>query len=296
MGRFVRKKGAKPMNVYEIVTARILESLAMGVVPWRKPWSTDTPRNLVSGREYRGVNVLLLQANAFESPWWLTFKQAKDLRGTVKRGEKGTPIVFWKVTEEEQSNGSVSKGFVLRYFTVFNIAQTEGIEVPKAAERTSFNPIETCEEVIASYFIPPMIVHGGCHACYVPSKDEVRMPPRESFASREEYYSTLFHELAHSTGAAHRLARKGVVDATRFATHDYSFEELVAECGSAFLAAHAGIAPATLANSAAYIASWARKLKSEPRWIVEAASQAAKAADLILGRVPLAAAETNEAA
>lgn len=284
------------MNVYAVITDRILEALARGVVPWRKPWRTEAPKNLVSRREYRGVNVLLLQSQPFESPFWLTFNQARELGGTVKRGERGTPIVFWKVTDREESDGTVSKGFLLRYFTVFNVHQTEGVEAPRGVERASFNPIEACDEVIGSYFIPPSVVHGGSQACYVPSKDEVRMPPKESFASPEEYYSTLFHELCHSTGAAHRLARKGVVDAARFASHDYSFEELIAECGSAFLAAHAGISPATLENSAAYIASWAKKLRSEPRWIIEAASQASKAADLILGRVPQKSAEPTDVA
>ena len=272
------------MNVYEIVTARILEALSAGVVPWRKPWRTEAPKNLVSGKDYRGVNVLLLQSQPFESPYWLTFNQAKTLGGAVKRGQRGTPIVFWKITDEKDRAGKITKGFLLRYFTVFNVAQTEGIEVPETVERPAFDAIEECEKVIASYVDPPRIEHGGGRACYAPSEDRVRMPARESFTSPEEYYSTLFHELAHSTGASHRLARKGVVDPSRFATHDYSFEELVAECGSAFLAAHTGIAPTTLENSAAYIASWSKKIRSEPRWIVEAASQAAKAADLIRGK------------
>jgi antirestriction protein ArdC len=284
------------MNVYAVVTDRILEALVKGVVPWRKPWRAEPPKNLVSGREYRGVNVLLLQTQPFESPYWLTFNQARDLRGNVKRGERGTPIVFWRITKRDDGNGKVSKNFVLRYFTVFNVAQCDGIEAPPAVERVAFNPIETCEEIVASYFIPPSIVHGGSQACYVPSEDEVRIPPRERFVSPEEYYLTLFHELCHSTGAVHRLARKGVVDAARFATHDYSFEELIAECGSAFLAAHAGISPATLENSAAYIASWAQKLRSEPRWIVEAAAHASKAADLVLGRVPQKSAEPADEA
>lgn len=273
------------MNVYQIVTERILEALAKGVVPWRKPWRTETPKNLISGRDYRGVNIFLLSAQPFESPYWLTFKQAKELGGTVKRGERGTPIVFWKVTEDEDSNGKVSKGFLLRYFTVFNVAQTEGIEAPQSVERPAFNPIEACEKVVASYKDPPSILQMGQQAAYLPSLDRIWIPKPEQFTSPEEYYSTLFHELAHSTGASHRLARKGVADPSRFASHTYSFEELVAECTSAFLATHAGIAPATLGNSAAYIASWASKLKSEPRWIVDASAQAAKAADLILGKV-----------
>ena len=284
------------MNVYAVVTERILEALANGVVPWRKPWRTEAPRNLVSGREYRGVNVLLLQSQPFESPHWLTFMQAHTLGGIVKRGQRGTPIVFWKVTEKEDSNGKVSKNFLLRYFTVFNVAQCEGIEAPPAVERPTFNPIDACERVVSSYKDPPSILVMGQQAAYMPALDRIWVPKPEQFTSPEEYYSTLFHELAHSTGAAHRLARKGVVDAGRFASHTYSFEELVAECCSAFLAAHAGIAPATLENSTAYIASWASKLRSEPRWIVEAAAHASKAADLILGRLAQKSAEPADEA
>lgn len=270
-------------SVYEIVTERILDALAKGVVPWRRPWQTDMPRNLVSGREYRGVNVLLLSCQGFASPCWLTFKQAKALGGSVKKGEKGTPVIFWRVYDGEDENGKSKKRFVLRYFTVFNVEQCEGLDLPAAESRREVSPIAECEWIVAAYKEPPAIRHAGQQACYSPSRDEVRMPAREAFGSDEEYYSTLFHELTHSTGHTSRLARKGVTDPTRFGSHDYSFEELVAECGAAFLAARAGIAPKTIDNSAAYIASWTKRLTSEPRWIVDAAAQAAKAADRIAG-------------
>jgi len=272
------------MNTYEIVSARILESLERGVVPWRKPWSCGAPRNLFSGHEYRGVNVLILRSTRHASPFWLTYRQARMLGGSVRRGEHGYPIVFWNVSEQQATDGAVQKRFVLRHFTVFNAEQTEGVHVPPSTEVQRVDPIAECEQVVAGYVGGPVIRHGGGRACYFPALDEIRMPPREQFTSSEEYYSTLFHELAHSTGAVHRLARKGVINQGSFAAHGYAFEELVAECTSAFLAAHAGISLATLDNSAAYIASWAKKLRSEPRWIVDAASQAAKAADRILGR------------
>ena len=284
------------MNVYEVITARILESLQQGVVPWRKPWSSDLPRNLVSGREYRGVNVLLLQSASFTSPYWMTYRQAEALGGTVKRGERGCPIVFWKISPRDEVEGTTGKGFVLRYFTVFNATQTEGVAVPAPPERGAFDPNAECERVVAAYSSPPEIQHGGGRACYMPMLDRIQLPEKEQFSSPAEYYSTLFHELAHSTGAEHRLARKGIVNGAAYSNHSYAFEELVAECGSAFLAAHAGISPATLDNSAAYIASWAKRLRGEPRWIVEAASQAAKAVDLILGKVAHAAASEEVAA
>jgi len=164
-------------------------------------------------------------------------------------------------------------------------------EVPEA-----YVTVEDCEKVISSFENCPSVEHGGGRACYMPSEDRILMPPKPAFTSSEEYYSTLFHELVHATGANHRLARKGVTDPSGFASHEYSFEELVAECGSTFLCSHAGIAPATLANSAAYIASWSKRLSAEPRWIVNAASQAGKAADLILGKRREQAERLDEAA
>lgn len=275
------------MNVYQIVTDRILQSLKAGTVPWRCSWRNEGPKNLVSGRGYRGVNIILLQSLPYSSTWWVTFNQARDLGGSVKKGEKGCPVVYFKVygDDEETKPEEQRRRFVARYFTVFNAsAQCEGIEIPASAPSVPFDPIEACERIVSGYADPPSIEHGGGVACYHPSTDRIRMPLRESFSSVPEYYSTLFHELTHSSGAAHRLARKGLVDRTRFASHDYSFEELVAEVGSAFLCHEAGIGNRTLANSAAYIASWSKVLRSEPRWIVDAASQAGKAADLILGR------------
>lgn len=275
------------MNVYEIVTARIIESLNNGVVPWRKPWNVDMPKNLVSGKDYRGVNVLLLQSTRYTCPWWLTYNQARDLNGFVRKGEKGTPVVFWKIWEHETENGT-EKSFLLRYYTVFNAEQCHGIQVPPVGPRAAFDPIDECERIVRAYANPPRIVHGGTRACYTPALDRIDMPLRESFSSAAEYYSTLFHELVHSTGASERLARKGVVDPIRFGDHGYAKEELVAECGAAFLAAHAGIDNATLTNSAAYIQSWIRRLRSEPRWIVDAAAQASKAADFIMGELAAA--------
>jgi antirestriction protein ArdC len=282
------------MNVYQIITERIVESLSKGVVPWRRPWHTETPKNLVSNREYRGVNVLMLQASSYDSPYWLTFNQARNIGGTVRKGERGAPVVFWKVSSEDRDeHDEPETRFVLRYFTVFNVAQCDGVRAPASVARPAFDPIEACERIVSRFANGPGIDHRGSEACYLPGLDAVRMPRREAFTSPPEYYSTLFHELIHSTGAAHRLARKGVVDRISFASHAYSQEELVAECGAAFLCSEGGISTATLANSAAYIASWSRLLRSEPRWIVHAAAQASKAADLILGRASKQSADSS---
>lgn len=283
-------------DIYQSVTVRILECLDKGVVPWRKPWAVMAPRNMASGHVYRGINQILLTCGGFDSPYWLTLKQANDLGGRIKRGERGTPIVFWKVIERPNAKDEDDdRFFLLKRFTVFNVAQTEGIEIPTVRART-FDPIAECEAVVSSFKDPPSILQMGTQAAYLPALDRIWIPKPESFTSPAEYYSTLFHELVHSTGAAHRLARKGVVDPSSFASHTYSFEELVAECGAAFLCAHAGISAQVIENSAAYIQSWARKLRSEPKWILDAASKAAKAADLILGKLPASNAEPSSQA
>jgi antirestriction protein ArdC len=290
-------------SVYDIITARILAALQAGTVPWRQTWterrSAARPRNFVTGKAYRGVNVLILWAAGFSSPDFLTFNQAKKLGGSVRKGERGIPVVFWRVYDGKDVNpktGKAEKRFVLRYYTVFNVTQCEGLEAPQSEEPTTrtVDPIETCEAIVAGYANPPAVRHGGARAFYAPASDLVAMPDRDAFEGAEEYYSTLFHEFGHSTGAAHRLNRKGVAQINAFGSHDYSFEELVAECTAAFLCAEAGISPATIENSAAYIANWSRKLQSEPRWIIEAAAQASKAADLILGRDPNGASSEDD--
>jgi antirestriction protein ArdC len=280
------------INVYEIVTERILAALDNGVVPWRLPWrvsgSSGFPKNLVSGKEYRGINILLLGSQGYASPYWLTYKQAVARGGTVRKGEKSTPVVFWKVYDKNTvgKNGRLEKGFILRYYNVFNVSQCDNVDVPAPSSekvKPTFSPIEMCEKIVLAYKTLPKIEHVGGRACYIPSFDKVCMPERESFEGREEYYSTLFHELVHSTGHESRLNRDGIMNPVRFGSHEYSFEELVAECGAAFLCAHAGILDHTLDNSAAYIDTWRKKLNKEPKWIVEASGKAAKAADYIMG-------------
>lgn len=284
-------------KVYEIITDRIAKTLEAGTVPWHKPWKVagQPDCNLVSGKPYRGINVWLTLAStlefSFTSPYWLTFKQCQGLGGRVKKGEKGTPIVFWNFKEivEEAKDGNeakVKKIPMARYYTVFNADQCEGLEkhIPKPEwEGKPFNPIAEAEKIVAGYQGKPAITEGGARACYSPSRDTVTMPPRQAFDSPAEWYSTLFHELTHSTGHASRLAREGVVENHFFGDEAYSKEELIAEMGAAFLSGMAGIENATVNNSAAYIAHWLKALKNDPKLIIQAASAAQKAADLILG-------------
>lgn len=272
------------LKVYEIITDRILQSLEKGVVPWRMPWHTSTPMNLVSKKPYRGVNVFLLGMQRFTSSYFVTYKQAAAKGGQVRKGEKSTPVIFWKMLDKGvDDKGRKSYIPLLRYYNVFNVTQCDGLKIPEEHTSTLFEPIEACERVVAGWAGKPPIEHGGNRACYSPSLDVISMPVRESFAKVEEYYSTLFHEMVHSTGHKDRLAREGITNPIKFASHNYSFEELVAECGAAFLCGNTGIIDHTIDNSAAYIQGWVSKLKSEPKWIIDAAGKAAKAADLILG-------------
>jgi len=289
-------------TVYEIITDRIIQQLEKGVVPWRKPWSGagSEPANLISRKAYRGVNVFMLSCSAYGSPFWLTFKQADMWGGHVRKGEKGTPVVFWKFFEGTESEDAGSDGDaparrkcapLLRYYTVFNSEQCDGLpakllEVAQTPERPA-SPIAACDAIVDG--MPanrPGIELGFNGAFYRPSTDTVHIPKPERFESDEAYYATLFHELTHATGHQSRLNRKGITGGEiRFGSPSYSQEELCAEMGAAFLCGHAGIdtAPQT-EQHAAYVASWLAKLRGDCRLVVTAAAQAQKAADWILRR------------
>lgn len=269
------------ISVYEVVTNKILEAMSAGVVPWRQPWTTDKPRNLVSKKEYRGVNLFLLGMQKYTSPYWCTYKQALEKGGSVRKGESGTPCIFWKIGKYEKG-GEEKKSFLLRYYTVFCLDQIDGIAAPPTEKKQEFTPIEACERIVREWNVQPPIDHGSMQACYHPTFDRISMPNKEKFTSPEEYYSTLFHEMTHASGHESRLARDGIMSPIQFGSHAYSVEELIAEMGAAFLCGKAGIETKTLENSAAYIQGWIKVLKNEPRWLVEAASKAAKAADHIL--------------
>ena len=276
-------------QVYQIVTDRIVSLLESGTVPWRKPWAgpAHEPKNLQSGKAYRGINVFLLSAVGFGSPYWVTFKQAKGRGGHVRKGEHGSLVVFYKdwETDKRDEDGRPVVSPVLRYYRVWNVEQCDGLEYPAVdVPSLDFHPIDRCERVVADMPRAPKIVQGEARAWYQPTADVVNMPQPELFRSVEEYYSTLFHELTHSTGHKSRLDRPGVAQVQPFGSAVYSREELIAECGAAFLCGHCSIETATLDNSAAYIAGWLQKLRSDRKLVVHAASQAQRAADWILNR------------
>lgn len=284
------ESNTKPhQSVYEIVTEQVIRQLEQGVAPWRKPWRTDAPCNLVSGKPYRGINVFLLASQGYGSRYWLTFNQAKKLGGHVKQGEHSSLVTFWHVGEEKIIRGAdgaerKSTPFLLRFYRVFNVCQTEGIAeklgLGKSAPRVP--SIEQCEAIVAGMPNAPKREQDA-RAWYRPSTDTVGMPARGLFNSSEEFYSTVFHELTHSTGHASRIGREGIEQLNTFGSESYSREELIAEMGAAMLCGVAGIAPSTIQNSAAYLQSWIDRLRGDSKLLVSAASAAQKAADYIRG-------------
>lgn len=277
------------MNVYEIVTGKLIAALERGTAPWRRPWrgADGAPRNIVSRREYRGINALLLGMAGYSSPTWGTIKQINAAGGRVKRGERSTLVVFFKKLDVERENADgetvTRKAAMLRYYLVFNVDQCEGLKLePTTAASAAPEPVAAGEAVIAAMPNPPM-VREGPRACYSPAFDRVELPARAQFHSATGYYATLFHELAHATGHTSRLNRPGITGAAAFGSGTYSREELVAEMGAAFVMAAAGLEDDT-EQHAAYLKSWIAALRGDARLAVTAAGQAQKAADYILNR------------
>jgi antirestriction protein ArdC len=286
------------MDVYAIVTEKIIKLLEQGVVPWRRPWTGGgLPRNVVSKQPYRGINHFLLSASKYVQPYWLTMRQANESGGHVRKGEESTIVVFWKVddagettqdTNNELPNEKLRRRFLLRYYRVFNLEQCE---LPQAVldkfskiATHEHDPIEAANRIVAAMPKPPEILHAGSKAFYSSMTDRVTMPPRNLFVSAEEYSATLLHELTHSTGHPKRLAREGITEAAAFGSGVYSKEELIAEMGAAYLCAEAGISNAVIANQAAYVAGWLKKLRDDRKLLVHSAAQAQHAADFILCR------------
>lgn len=276
--------GNKMTTVHEIITNRIVELLEAGTAPWQKPWTGGgMPTNLVSGKHYRGVNLFLLNMMPFESNYWLTFKQCQSLGGHVKAGSKSTPIVYWNISKRTDEDGDTEKKIpFLKYYSVFNVQQCEGLpEIAQPETVRNFNLIASCEELIHGMPNAPEIMHNEQRAYYVPSQDLVNMPKAHSFNQSEEYYSTLFHELTHSTGHETRCNRKGIIERNAFGSESYGKEELVAEMGAAILCGYARIENTTINNSAAYLQGWLGAIKGDSKLVISAAAAAQKAVDYI---------------
>jgi antirestriction protein ArdC len=279
------------LDIYQRITNRIIAALEAGTAPWVQPWSgmaDPVPRNYLYQKPYRGINTLVLdmvaQDQGYDTNTWLTFRQARSLGGQVRKGEHGTPIVFWQfkdVPEEtepdEQSAGKRRCVPLVRVYTVFNLNQVEGI-APMVPAPTMWNPEELAEEVLLHS--GAQIRHLGYRAFYSSTQDWIYLPPQRLFQDAASYYGTALHELTHWTGHASRLGRKL---GNRFGSEAYAMEELVAELGSAFLCAHCRIDGHL--QHAAYIDSWLEVLRKDKRAVFVAAAQAQKATDYLLDQL-----------
>lgn len=288
------------IDPYQAVTNIIIEHLERGVVPWRCPWQREVgiPRNFHTGKTYNGINVLLLGMRHMASPYWLTYRQAQELGGHVRKGEHGSHIIKAgesKATSSDETTGEDAapqqrRRVYLREYTVFNAVQIEGIDFPSAnpiPQLPERERIQAAEQVIAEMPLPPVIQEGmSTAACYRMATDIVQMPAFASFESAEAYHLTLFHELVHATGHPKRLNRESLIKHDSFGGKVYSQEELVAEMGAAFLGMETHIVRDAHEQSAAYLQSWldVLRVKEHKRWIVQAASQAGKAAAFILNK------------
>ncbi len=274
-------------SIYEDITQRIVDLLETGTVPWHKPWTAKAgfPRNYVTKKAYRGVNVLLLHAMAYESPFWLTYKQAAEHGGNVRKGEKACPVVFWKQLElEDKETGELEKIPMLRFYFVFNLSQCENIKDTANAPQVQTTTTEAAE-IVQQMPQRPAIKHGMRKAFYSPGEDCIGLPDTKNFETEAAYYSVLFHEMIHSTGHTSRLNRPTLTTKAGFGASDYCREELIAELGASFLCGQASITtPSLIENSAAYLRGWLEALKNDKTLIVQAAAQAQRATDFILAK------------
>lgn len=271
-------------DLYQEITDRIIAQLDQGEIPWLKPWvAAGAAVKHTTGEPYSLLNQMLL-GKAGE---WLTFKQVNQEGGTIRKGEKSRIVVFWKwVVNKDEETGEEKKIPFLRYYNVFHIDQCEGIK-PKHTEPLPalVEPHEKAESVVKGYLDRSGVqlrYEEGNSAYYQPSTDRAVLPLVEQFKDVAEYYSTVFHELTHSTGHEKRLNR--IAKMALFGSEEYSKEELVAEIGAASLNSHCGLETAeSFRNSTAYIQNWIKALKNDKRLIVSASGKAEKAVKLILG-------------
>ena len=272
-------------DLYAAITDRLIAEMQSGIIPWRKPWTSANAAAIshVTGKPYSMLNQILLRFKVGE---YLTFKQVHAEGGYVKKGEKAHMVVFWKWLESEDEDGNKKEVPLLKYYNVFHIDQCEGISprYDKPVEHST-SPDERAEAVVNGY-VARSGVHLECcrsdRAFYRPATDTVVVPELSQYEHAADYYSTLFHELTHSTGHPSRLNR--MTEESHFGSESYSKEELIAELGSAFLLHHTGLdTNAVMTNSAAYLQGWLKALQDDKKLIVSAAGKADKAVKYILG-------------
>lgn len=286
-------------DIYTEVTSIIVKSLEEGQASgaWEMPWHgfSSMPQNAVTKKQYRGVNVPLLwicqQQRGFASGCWATYRQWQAAGAQVRKGEKGTPIVFWKTIdiEPQGEDAEAETRMFARHSTVFNAAQVDGFVPPQVEKPDAVTLQRDCQTFVAG--TGASVMHGDFNACYRPKDDKILMPRTSLFrdtkasSATENYYSTLCHELTHWTGAKHRLDRESC---KRYGDSAYAFEELIAELGSAMLCTSLGATPAPRDDHAQYIKGWLEALNGDKRFIFSAASQAQKAVDYLYSLQPQA--------
>ncbi|MBK9632895.1 MAG: DUF1738 domain-containing protein [Saprospiraceae bacterium] len=298
----VRKFPIDPL--YEEVTNRIIELIENGVAPWRMPWSTyGLARNYLSGRFYTGINFLLMNNTKHPVPYFMTFKQVKELGGKVKSGSKSEMVIYFKIFYKDENNFTMTdeeakakrlKGEeikilrFIRYFNVFNIEDIEGVELDlnrfKEVKLTANERNERCEYIIKNMPNPPEFRQIDANrAYYSPKGDYINLPSLNQFESAEHYYATSFHEMIHSTGHESRLARPAIMDMSGFGSKSYSHEELIAEVGANYISNHCQIDfDSVITNSASYLADWLEVLQEDSMFIFKVSAEAQRAVDYIL--------------
>lgn len=294
-------------EIYEEIAAKFDAALAAGTVPWQKPWvgELSAPRNLQSGKRYRGINALLLGFSGYSDPRWTTFNAAKKMGGKVVKGEKSTLVTLWKRIKTKDDAGDDKVIPILRYFRVFNVEQVEwpegAIQPLKEQEQPEgWDGNAEAENVLQDYLSRALglgLSYGGSSAYYEPARHRIKLPVPGDFWNAAGFYGVAFHEAGHSTGHKTLLNREL---SGAFGSEKYAREELCAEMASAFVCATIGI-DGEFDNSAAYIANWRQRIKDDPKLLVKAAGAAQKASDLILGQVveypePEAAVELDKTA
>lgn len=275
-------------SVYEMITERIIEELENGVIPWQRPWSGTHSRayNRISNKPYSLLNQMILKHNGE----YATFKQWSDLGGKIRKGEKSEVVTFWKIQQIEEINEDGEKTIkqlpLLRYYNVFHISQVDGVEPKEKLEINEHEPIEQAEKIKVDYMerehlkIFEKVTND---AFYLPIQDYIQVPCKEQYQDIEEFYSTLFHEMIHSTGHKSRLNRPDMQGIVKHGSEKYSKEELTAELGSAMIINILGIeTEKSFKNSSGYIQDWLQVLKNDTHFIVSASSRAEKAVKYIL--------------
>lgn len=287
-------KVEKVKSKHELISDKIIESLESNNIPWKKPWTSFNPRNLTTQKEYRGINHILLSMVPTKYPFFVTFNQVKELGGTILKGSKSVPVFFYSTIKKDDSNkqeGEIaskdSSYWFMKQYSVFTLEQVDNVDfnmlIPD--ELYDFKPVMKAENLVNAFLQDQLLsIKPAQKAAYSPSLDYIVMPQKNQFHSVDAYYSTIFHEMIHSTGHEKRLKRAGF-DTTyhKFGSKGYAFEELIAEFGAAMLANYCGVDTSLQdGQNAAYINSWLKVIKDDPAICYKAASQAQKAVDFIL--------------